>query len=793
VAFVNPYVVFNWTGTGVAIDFTIRISAPQFERSQFANAFVATSGSIATFGAVPKGLLCEETRSNSIKNSTNVGAVVGSPGTQPTGWTFNLTGLTGSIIATGTETGISFVDIRFNGTTSGTSFTLNFGATTDIAAANGQTWTQSFYMKLTAGSLTNVTSLNMVQQLYDSTPTFLIAGTQTITPISGVPLAQSRFVFPYTIATANTAYNYPYIKFNCGSGVAIDVTFRIGGVQMEQGLFATSFIPTTSAAVQRNLDLVTASAPWYNSALGTLNAEWVIGSRNTVAAGVVPVPLQLDDGTANNLVALRLPGSGNQNSLSVFISNASSGGITGTGTWIQGAINKLAGLYGSNAEVVLNGGTVSTAAQASLPTGINRIDIGSGRTVALSGWMRRARYWNFLLADAQLQQVTALNLTEDAIIDLDFVNSAAAQTNNILTFTRNTVGTYYNSSGVLTTAAAGVPRFDYDPVTLLPKGYLTEETRTNLALRSTDLSNASWSKTGSGVVAPTVTANAATAPDGTVSAASIAYPAVSTASNFSVTSQGIAVTAAVYTYSFYLKGAVGGETVYLSASPDGVTYYRQQCVLTTAWQRYSLITSALTAATWFFQLGTDRRDASQSATSAQTIYAWGAQVELGTFPTSYIPTTTGSVQRNGDQLLACSTGFAMQQQGTLVVDAQIPQQGGARTLLGFSGTGNKTTLNVNASNSLAIFDTTGGLNAILGAQPINTVFRAGYAFQNGTQRGAFNGGNPNSATVATLGTNYQFTIGFDGTSGGQQPCGWIRRARYFPRVFSAAELVTVTT
>jgi hypothetical protein len=52
----------------------------------------------------------------------------------------------------------------------------------------------------------------------------------------------------------------------------------------------------------------------------------------------------------------------------------------------------------------------------------------------------------------------------------------------------------------------------------------------------------------------------------------------------------------------------------------------------------------------------------------ETVYLWGAQVEAGSFPTSYIPTTTGTLARSAD---VCSitggdfSGFYNQPEGTL--------------------------------------------------------------------------------------------------------------------------------
>jgi hypothetical protein len=109
---------------------------------------------------------------------------------------------------------------------------------------------------------------------------------------------------------------------------------------------------------------------------------------------------------------------------------------------------------------------------------------------------------------------------------------------------------------------------------------------------------------------------------------------------YSFVYQSIAVTAAVYTWSVWLRGNVGGERVYISATQNTSAYYELSCTLTTAWQRFSLKTPALSALVWLFQVGSDQRDPAQGVQSAATIFAWGAQVELGSSATFYIPTTT---------------------------------------------------------------------------------------------------------------------------------------------------------
>ena len=65
-----------------------------------------------------------------------------------------------------------------------------------------------------------------------------------------------------------------------------------------------------------------------------------------------------------------------------------------------------------------------------------------------------------------------------------------------ITFTRalNTA-TKVNSSGFIETVNADTPRFDYDPITKVCKGLLIEESRTNQALQSENLTT-TWTRTG---------------------------------------------------------------------------------------------------------------------------------------------------------------------------------------------------------------------------------------------------------------------------------------------------------
>jgi hypothetical protein len=234
------------------------------------------------------------------------------------------------------------------------------------------------------------------------------------------------------------------------------------------------------------------------------------------------------------------------------------------------------------------------------------------------------------------------------------------------TFTRGSDGTYIDASGVIRTAGANQPRFEFDPITGASKGLLIEESRTNLALHSEDFSNAYWLKTASETgVAPVVTSNNATAPDGTSTADRIVFSrGTATASDFSgIQSGNLAPTAIRYAGSLWIKAATSGDVgkeIQFRHVSTGTPLVH---TLTLGWQRIGRIETGV--------VGTRRLDfglidAGISETSV-SVHAWGAQVEAGSSLGSYIPTTTGTATRAAD-LLSFDTDVPSS--GSLYIDSQ---------------------------------------------------------------------------------------------------------------------------
>lgn len=205
--------------------------------------------------------------------------------------------------------------------------------------------------------------------------------------------------------------------------------------------------------------------------------------------------------------------------------------------------------------------------------------------------------------------------------------------NGDFVWSRNSTAYRMNQSGVLELMGTNVPRVDYSNT--CPE-LLIEKQSINIALQSETFDNATWVKTN--VV---VTANSGNAPTGSV----LADRLVGTGA--SAIEQTITTIADTYTVSCWVKRNTGTNQTFRLKFNSG---FSGNLTATNTWQRFTYTTTS-TAASNLWGIASD------SSNNNYDILAWGFQVELSDYATSYIPTNTVSVTRLKDVCYNTANGY----------------------------------------------------------------------------------------------------------------------------------------
>lgn len=364
------------------------------------------------------GLLIEKESTNVVYNSGAAGAVVGTPGTNPTNWNigavFGPTGLSTSIIGTGSESGIPYVDVRFFGTPTSTSngqratFTLAPGTVT-----GGQTWSGSVYCTLVGGSLTNVSYFLL--EVSSGNPIFNGNSTRTFTPTVSA-LNNSRISTTYTLPAGSTILGMG-IVMGFTINLPIDVTIRIAAPQLELLPFVTSFITTPSAATATRAvetPYITLGS-WYK---GSAFSFLIQAQKNFIEPTTYVGPIEFSNILATyRLYIINLTGSTQLNMSSVvngIYSPYDSYGVVGSytlSTPYKIALSAVSGSSGAAGSITtsLNGAAVVLSTTGNNFSGSNYsyMNIGHLNGVPLNGWMQGISYYPVALSNTELQTLTS--------------------------------------------------------------------------------------------------------------------------------------------------------------------------------------------------------------------------------------------------------------------------------------------------------------------------------------------------------------------------------------------------
>ena len=586
------------------------------------------------------GLFIEEQRTNLFENSNNIGSAF---------WFINgITVASNAIIAPdGTQTASSIVA---NSGANQPYFYSNYSGSAGYTVTATINYTYSFYVKrngtqycriINQANLSNYCGV----QFDFNTLTFgsiINVGDYTLTNPVVTSVGNGWYRLAVTIINATRTDQYP-----CVIGTDQTITGTVGsitdgnevkglyvwGAQKEQGSFTTSYIPTTLVYSGRastgtylaaNGYIQTAAANTQRFQINTLGTNQILletSSSNQftwtnnfsqtsqwyssgTAAIITPRVLVAPDGTYTG----DLKTGGN-----LFCNLSVNNGFYYT-------ISVYAKNYGGNTlRIQIWNSTVYGFADYNLVTGTTGGALGTLTTQSASitnagnGWYRctytfvsqatETDYYVFSSAGVYLWGAQG----ESGGVATSYIPA-------IDTFTsRSSNATYYNAS---TTALA----------------------EQNLLTYSQDFTNAIWLKNNGGVGSvPIITANYATAPNGTSTAARMQFALNSgtTVNDRSYISNNIIVLNTNNSGSIWLKSNSGTPTIQFRI---GGAVLNQ--TITTTWARYSIL--AVNGGDNSFNLGL-RGGQTPSNTDSVDILVWGPQVELRSAITSYTATTSTNV------------------------------------------------------------------------------------------------------------------------------------------------------
>jgi hypothetical protein len=532
-----------------------------------------------------------------------------------------------------------------------------------VTTVAGQSYVFSIYARATSGSSPVVFGLGTETRSFTLSETW------------------QRYSVSFTATGGTTG-----AQVDNGSNV-IDVL--VWGAQLELGAFPSSYIPTTTLAATRSADLATITgsnfSSWYRQDEGT------VFSQSSVIAPDVQTQTVWSLTGGTYITSLRQPqGTGDK-------FRAQIGGTftpsPGTGAALSSGTTKACVAYSGTAGR-LQVGSSSNDVTASGVLDSTQFNVGSlgGTSTILNGTISRLAYWPHRLPNPTLQSITSdTTPTTYGNLVFDSGNAPAAiagvaptldyrfarekreiETVSLLdklTYTGGN-GTFVGSDGYIQRATTNVPRFDHDPLSRVSKGLLVEESRENLLLRSEEFDSASWTPDHpNGSAIANVTANAGTAPNGTETADLVSGVFTEADRRHQTVSLSPGVS---YCFSVYVKPTtsslirigilsvpstwIGSVDILWSSgvpstnatvgSPTGISYTD----VGNGWYRCSIVVAIASAGSYQAHFHPDRNNAQKAA------LVWGAQLEVGEFPTSYIPTTASTVTRTADSAVIDGTG-----------------------------------------------------------------------------------------------------------------------------------------
>ena len=719
----------------------------------------------------------------------------------------------------------------------------------------GNTETISVYAKAAGRNFIRLIMGNSGANAYFNLSTGAVgtvsSGTASITPVgngwyrcalSGVRVSNQNNTICMVNADGGSSY--------AGDGYS---GVYLWGAQLEAGAFATSYIPTLLTYSGRGS---TATFIGDNGLIQTAQANTARYQRNI--AGAVQMLLEgasanLLQDTQNFTIGWAAPGSavlknnvgiapdGTYTASKLIPSTANAGHFVAA-TGLASTIGVLSFYAKAAEETVVSAWLTgsSVGANFNLSTGVaaSTDPVTYGMTKVGNGWWRCWVAYSVASTTAAIYVRTGGAFAGDGSSGV-LIWGAQFEAGSLPTsympssqsFTsRSGSATYFDPSGVMRTAPAGLARYDFDPVTGLSKGLLLEASATNLCYQSSSQDGGYWVKNGCSVVA-----DAIVAPDGTLTADAIIED---TSDGNHRTYQNIGGTSGVtYTASLYVKAKtntqvalvetnMGGALFDLSAGMVSATTPYTMVPVGNGWFRLSITftpnSTALVIQVRLYKAG----QASYTGDGVSGLYVWGAQLETGSVATSYIPTTSAQVTRAADvgasvagsrsadvwssaqatraAELPSMTGanfssWYRQDQGTFVISGQsinsasaatymylVASDGSGNNTIQIAGTGREVVDSVNTNGSMVLQVYT-GFKSTYPFTFLNTLaFNANdfQSYNKGTSLGSASAGRVPNVNRLDIGSTYNGSA-----HAGQMT---IKRIAFYPVRLVSAEQQGVT-
>ena len=707
---------------------------------------------------------------------------------------------------------------------------LTFGGTNTwwgklVPAVNGQTYSFSNWMRVADGGA----NMSVTFKYY---PTG--AGSQ-----------QSSATFTVTntwqLFTAVFPNISPGLYYQFGAIACSDTRpIYVWGSQWENSSAATSYIPSIETFTSR------ASTGTYYDASTTALAEQNLfpysldGSTGTSGWGYLFSTFNgstsAPNGTSNAWVVLANSGT-QYHEIGINSGMATAGTFTFSSYLKANTSNYASLTVGSGTTnwatctANLLSGQISNTSNSGTFTYLN-----SSITPAANGWYRVALSF---VASILFAPEISINSTATPIYGLyglenwnalgtETINVWGAQLEqraNVTAYTPTTSTAITNYIPVMQTATANTARFDYDPVTRISKGLVVEPAATNLALNSGNVGGPYWSNQNIVVSGSTIS------PDGTNTANKL----VATATTTTYTYRSDTLTAAQYTFSAYFKYCSGGYSWVKLRADTGFNYGVYFNIATgtvgnatagyigtitpagNGWYRCS-ITFTATAVNWYSVIvPTTSGGADNSLNDGYTgIFVWGAQLELGSIPTSYIPTASSQVTRAVDVYTSVTQTRAadVYSSATVTRSKDYALMSGTNYLNWYNN--NQGTFYVNYQlytivgnswvfqNNIGNFDLvtgnfrygvySGTTDLVTALTSVNNIFAGAYSTaNNSTHAASFNGNTAIGKTNSGFnGIPTIFYIG-SGNGGYNFINGWIKKLVYYPVALSNTQLQLISS